>query len=58
MTLGDHAAGRLNSVFASLGVADQAAGRIRVDVPVGMNVYAWTVQVDGFSGDLEIAALR
>ena len=58
VTLGDHESGRLNSVFASLGVADQAAGRIRVDVPAGMNVYAWTVQVDGFSGDLEIAALR
>ena len=57
-SLGDHASGRLDSVFAALGVTDQAAGRIRVDVPVGMNVYGWTAQVDGYSGDLEIAALR
>ncbi|MEP6992917.1 MAG: hypothetical protein ABI968_00250 [Acidobacteriota bacterium] len=58
VSLGDHESGRLDSVFAALGVADQTAGRIRVDVPADMNVYAWTAQVDGFTGDLELAALR
>lgn len=56
--LADHASGRLNSVFSALGVANQAAGRIRIDAPVGMNVFAWTAEVDGFTGDLEIAAPR
>ena len=56
--LGDHTSGRLNSVFSALGVADQAAGRIRIDAPEGMNVYAWTAEVDGFTGDLEIAPPR
>jgi hypothetical protein len=39
-----------------MGVTDQKAGRVRIDVPMGMNVYAWAVRVDGFSGDLELAA--
>lgn len=56
--LGDHQPGRLDSVFASMGVTNQAAGRIRVDVPEGMNVYAWTARVDGLSGDLEIGTSR
>ena len=58
VSLGDHAAGRLDSVFTALGVSDQIAGRIRVDVPAGMNVFAWTARVDGFTGDVELAALR
>jgi streptogramin lyase len=56
--IGDHQPGRLNSVFAAMGVTDQKAGRIRIDVPQGMNVFAWTARVDGFTGDLEIAAPR
>jgi hypothetical protein len=56
--LGDHVAGRLDSVFAAMGVSDQVAGRIRIDVAPGMNVYAWTARVDGYTGDVDIAALR
>jgi streptogramin lyase len=56
--LGNHQPGRLDSVFAAMGVNDQKAGRVRIDVPEGMNVYAWAVRVDGFTGDLEIAAAR
>ena len=41
-----------------MGVTNQAAGRIRVDVPAGMNVYAWTARIDGLSGDLEIGTSR
>lgn len=58
MALGDHAAGRLDSVFAALGVTNQPAGLIRVDVPDGMNVFAQTARVDGFTGDLEIGPVR
>ncbi|HEY2797351.1 MAG TPA: hypothetical protein VGK26_05630 [Thermoanaerobaculia bacterium] len=58
LTMGDHQPGRLDSVFAAMGVTDQKAGRIRIDVPPGMNVFAWAVRVDGFTGDLELAAPR
>jgi streptogramin lyase len=58
VTLGDHQSGRLDSVFAAMGVTNQPAGRIRVDVPPGMNVYAWTARIDGLSGDLEISGPR
>jgi hypothetical protein len=27
-------------------------------VPEGMNLYAWTVEVDGFTGDGDLAGLR
>ncbi|HEY1251536.1 MAG TPA: hypothetical protein VGH97_10125 [Thermoanaerobaculia bacterium] len=58
VTLGDHQPGRLDSVFAAMGVTNQKAGRVRVDVPAGMNVFAWSVRVDGFTGDLEIGVVR
>ena len=56
--LGDHQAGRLDSVFARMGVTNQAAGRIAIDVPEGMKVYAWAARVDGFTGDVEISGPR
>jgi sugar lactone lactonase YvrE len=56
--IGNHVATRLNSVFSVLGVADQLGGRIRVDVPAGMNVYAWTADVDGHTADVDLAPLR
>ncbi len=55
--LGDHAPGRLDSVFAAFGVTNQPGGRIRVDVPSGMNVYAWTAAIDNETGDLDLAAV-
>lgn len=58
LLLGDHEPGRLNYVFAAMGITDQPAGRIRVDAPAGMRVYAWTAEVDGVTGDVEIAPLR
>ncbi|MFY9551067.1 MAG: hypothetical protein WAU32_07955, partial [Thermoanaerobaculia bacterium] len=57
VALGDHAPGRLDSVFAALGVPDQAGGRIRMDVPAGMRVYAWTAEADA-TGDLDLFPLR
>jgi hypothetical protein len=58
VTLGDHEGGRLDSVFAALGVPDQAGGRIRVDVPAGMNLFAWTAEVDATTGDPDLFPLR
>ena len=55
--LGDHSPGRLNSVFAGFGITNQPGGRIRMDVPSGMNVYAWTAEVDAISGDVDLAAV-
>ncbi len=56
--LGDHSPGRLNSVFAALGITNQPGGRIRLDVPDGMNVYAWTAAVDNQTGDVDLAAVQ
>jgi streptogramin lyase len=56
LEVGDHVSSRIGSVFAALGVPNQAGGRIRMDVPPAMNVYAWTAEVDGITGDVDIAA--
>jgi hypothetical protein len=53
--LADHGPGRLNSVFAVFGITNQPGGRIRMDVPQGMNVYAWTAEVDALTGDVDLA---
>jgi streptogramin lyase len=58
VTLGAQESGRLDSVFAALGVPNQDGGRIRVDVPAGMKVYAWTAEVDGQTGDVDLFPLR
>ena len=58
VALGDHAAGFVGAVFAALGVSDQAAGRIRVDVPAGMNVFGWTAALDVPTGDIDISPLQ
>ncbi len=39
-------------------ITNQPGGRIRVDVPEGMNVYAWTAAVDNQTGDLDLAAVQ
>ena len=58
LEIGDHAVARINSVFTAFGITNQPGGRIRVDVPSGMNVYAWTADVDGHSSDIDLAPLR
>jgi sugar lactone lactonase YvrE len=58
VALGSHAAGVVNSVFASLGVTNQAAGRVRVDVPAGMNVFGWAAATDTVTGDIDITPLQ
>jgi len=56
--LGDHSPGRLDSVFAAFGVTNQPGGRIRLDVPDGMNVYTWTATIDNITGDVDLAAVE
>jgi hypothetical protein len=56
--LGDHSPGRLDSVFAAFGITNQPGGRVRIDVPDGMNVYAWTAEVDALTGDVDLAAVQ
>ena len=56
LDVGDHVSSRIGSVFTALGVSSIAGGRIRMDVPAGMNVYAWTAEVDGVTGDVDLAA--
>ncbi len=55
LAIGDHIATRVNAVFILFGVTDQPGGRIRIDVPDGMNLYAWTAEVDGHTSDVELA---
>ena len=55
--LGDHQPGRLDTVFAAFGITNQPGGRVRLTVPAGMNVYAWTAEVDAVSGDVDLAAV-
>jgi streptogramin lyase len=56
--MGDHAAAVVGPVFAALGVTNQPAGRVRVDVPAGMTVYGWAVAIDEVSGDFDITPLE
>jgi len=56
--LGSQSAGFPGGVFAALGVSNQAAGRIRVDVPDGMTVFGWTAALDVPTGDIDILPLR
>jgi streptogramin lyase len=58
LALGAQAAGYVGGVFAALGVSNQAAGRIRVDVPEGMNVFGWTAALDTLTGDIDISPLQ
>ena len=58
LEIGDHAVTRVNSVFAAFGITNQPGGRIRIDVPAGMNLYAWTAEVDGHTSDIDLAPLR
>ncbi len=58
LEIGDHAVTRVNSVFTAFGITNQPGGRIRIDVPDGMNVYVWTAEVDGHTSDVDLAPLR
>ncbi|HEY1434461.1 MAG TPA: hypothetical protein VGG65_03745, partial [Thermoanaerobaculia bacterium] len=56
--LGDHASGVVGPVFAALGVTNQPAGRVRLDVPAGMNVFGWAAAVDDVTGDFDLTPLQ
>lgn len=45
-------------VFASMGVTNQGAGRVRVDVPDGMTLFGWAAAADLVTGDIDITPLR
>jgi streptogramin lyase len=49
---------RLNSVLTALGSEEERNGRLVIQASEGMAVYAWTAEVDGPTGDVEIEALR
>jgi hypothetical protein len=56
--LGSQAAGFVGSPFAALGVSNQPAGRIRLDVPAGMQVFAWAAAMDTITGDIDITPVK
>ena len=56
--LGDHASGVVGPVFAALGVTNQPAGRVRLDVPAGMTVYGWAAAIDDVTGDFDLTPLQ
>ncbi len=44
-------------VFAELGVTNQDAGRVRIDVPAGMRVFGWSAATDNVTGDIDITSI-
>ncbi len=44
-------------VFALLGVSDQDAGRVRIDVPEGMRVFGWSAATDNVTGDIDLTSI-
>ena len=49
---------RINSVTARLGAEEETNARIVVQASEGVVLYAWTAEVDGPTGDVEIQALH
>jgi streptogramin lyase len=46
------------AVFAALGVTSQAAGRVKIDVGAGMNVFGWNAATDDVTGDIDLSPLQ
>ena len=44
-------------VFALLGVSNQDAGRVRIDVPEGMRVFGWSAATDNVTGDIDLTSI-
>ena len=44
-------------VFGALGVANQDAGRVRIDVPEGMRVFGWNAATDNVTGDIDLTPI-
>src|SRR5262249_37454143 len=57
VSMGAKESARVDSVFAHFGIFDQAAGKIRVEVTPGMQVFAETAEVD-IGGDSEYFPLQ
>jgi streptogramin lyase len=47
----------ISSVFGLLGVSDQDAGRVRIDVPEGMRVFGWNAATDNVTGDIDLTSI-
>jgi streptogramin lyase len=58
VAVGAHQTARVNSVLPVLGVEEERNGRLVVEASEGMVLYAWAVQVDGPTGDVEIVPFR
>jgi hypothetical protein len=56
--MGAQASTIVESVFAQMGVTNQNAGRVRIDVDGGMRVFGWSADVDQISGDIDLTPLR
>src|SRR5262249_23159762 len=57
VSMGAKESSRVDSVFGHFGIFDQAAGKIRVEVTSGMQVFAETAEVD-VGGDTEYFPLK
>ncbi|HTR04766.1 MAG TPA: hypothetical protein VMN82_16380 [Thermoanaerobaculia bacterium] len=58
VNLGTNEAAVVGPVFAALGVSNQEAGRVRLDVAAGMTVFGWAAAVDGVTGDIDLTPLQ
>ncbi|HKD16576.1 MAG TPA: DUF5719 family protein, partial [Thermoanaerobaculia bacterium] len=56
--MGPQSSAVVDSVFSRLGVTNQNAGRVRIDVEGGMRVFGWSADVDQVTGDIDLTPLR
>jgi hypothetical protein len=58
LAIEENRAVRVDSVMTTLGTTDQNNGRLVIEAPEGMVLYAWTAEVDAVTGDVEIQPFR
>lgn len=58
IAIGEKQVVRVDSVMTTLGTSDQNNGRLVIEAPEGMLLYAWTAEVDAVTGDVEVQPFR
>jgi hypothetical protein len=56
--MGAQSSAVVDAVYSKVGVTNQNAGRVRLDVDGGMRVFGWSADVDLVTGDIDLTPLR
>jgi streptogramin lyase len=56
--IGQQSSAVVDAVYSQVGVTNQNAGRVRLDVDGGMRVFGWSADVDLVTGDIDLTPLR